>query len=291
MGELVTSAVFGTGLACMLYTRGVALGHTANAGAAAKKERKSIHPLTANTALVAVCLVYLVYLFSQLAYFSGGFAGILPQGYTLAEYARRGFFEMGWLCAINLSMIALSVGLVSRRDNAPLSTRLLCLFIGIVTLFLVAAASAKVILYIDSYGLTRLRVLTEVIMIFVGITTLLVTVWLFLPKLPYMKAVLLVGLAMGAVVIWADVDTVVARYNVTAYQSGAMETIDVGYLGRLGSGAVPYLHALTGSEDAAVAEEAKACLEGYFVYHYEDFRGWNYAHSAAEKLLQPYQKE
>ena len=53
--------------------------------------------VTLCVALGMISLVYVLYLVSQLAYFSGGFSGILPKGYTMAEYARRGFFEMAWL--------------------------------------------------------------------------------------------------------------------------------------------------------------------------------------------------
>ena len=101
--------------------------------------------MTVNTVLIAVSVVYVVYLISQLAYFSGGFSGILPEGYTFAEYARRGFFEMAWICAINLLIMCLAVGLCSKKaDRTPIVSRLLCLFIGLVTLFLVVAASAKI---------------------------------------------------------------------------------------------------------------------------------------------------
>ena len=50
----------------------------------------------------SIALVYLVYLFSQLAYVSGGFLGLLPENYSFADYARRGFFEMCALSVINL---------------------------------------------------------------------------------------------------------------------------------------------------------------------------------------------
>ena len=281
--ELVVTVLFGGGAACVLYTRGAALRH-AESQAAETKNRTGIHPLTVNTVLVMICLVYVVYLLSQLAYFSGGFSGILPKGYTMAEYARRGFFEMGWLCAINLGLIALAVGLVQKTEKTPLSTRILCLFIGLVTLFFVVTASAKMGMYIGSYGLTRLRVLTEVIMVFLGLATALVCVWLFMPKMAYMKAVLLIALVMGAAVIWADVDTVVARYNVRAYQSGKLDSVDVGYLTTLSAGAVPYIAEL--AEDGN--EQAQKFMERYSsVYYWDegihDLRSWNWADWLAGK--------
>ena len=290
--EIFVSLLTGVALAVFLYARGAALQH-APKDVPAAQQRKGLSPLTVNTVLIAIALVYVVYLISQLAYFSGGFSGILPKGYTMAEYARRGFFEMAWLCAINLAILALAVGLVAKETAAPLLTRLICLFIGLVTLFLVTSASAKMFLYIDAYGLTRLRVLTQVIIFFLGITTVLVCIWLFAPKLPYMKAVLLIALVMGTAVAWADVDTVVARYNVNAYQSGKLETIDVDYLDSLGRGAVPYIAQLLDDPNTEVADAARNALTIYYgpgrLYAKptltEDFREWNYVNCIADDYL------
>lgn len=279
--ELVVTVLTGGSTACVLYTRSVALRY-AEPKAAEIKCRNGIHPLTVNTVLVMICLVYVVYLFSQLAYFSGGLSGILPSGYTMAEYARRGFFEMGWLCAINLGLISLAVGLVKKSPKTPLSTRIFCLFIGLITLFFVVTASAKMAMYIGSYGLTRLRVLTEVIMVFLGIATMVVCIWLFVPKMAYMKVVLLVALAMGAAVFWADVDTVVARYNVHAYQSGKLDNVDVNYLETLSSGAVPYIAQLAQDGNPAAQHFMQQQKDCY--YWDQDLRGWNWADWLASQL-------
>lgn len=279
--ELFVSLLTGTALAAFLYTRGAALHHAPKTEPAVST-RRGVSALTVNTVLTAVGIVYGAYLVSQLAYFSGGFVGILPQGYSLAEYARRGFFELAWLCGINLFILTLGVGLVAKKDRAPLSTRVLCLFIGIVTLFLAVSASAKMFLYIDSYGLTRLRVLTQVIIFFLGLTTVLVCIWLFVPKMPYMKAILLAALVIGAAVSWADVDTVVARHNVNAYQSGTLETVDVHYLTELGDGAVPYIALLKEDSNPLVANIAQEYLSRTYHGAAEDFRGWNYVNHIAK---------
>ncbi len=284
LSELMPTVILGGGSACVLYAQAVGL-HYAPRREAAVKTRKGIEALTVNTVLVAVCLVYLVYLFSQLAYVTGGLSGILPAGFTMAEYARRGFFEMGWLCAINLGTIALAVGLVKKTGKAPLSTRLLCLFMGIVTLFFVVTASAKMAMYIGAYGLTRLRVLTEIIMDFLGIATSLVCAWLFIPKLPYMKAVLIIALVIGAVVLWADVDTVVAGYNVSAYRSGKLDRVDVGYLTTLSAGAVPYIAQLAedGNTQAQRYMERYVRTQAAWTPQHDDLRSWNLADWLAGK--------
>ena len=282
--ELLVSLFTGSCLAVFLYTRSTALHHAPKAEPA-RKAGRGIPVLTVNTVLTVIGIVYTAYLASQLAYFCGGFSGILPEGFSLAEYARRGFFELAWLCGINLCILALGVGLVAKKDRAPLSTRLLCLFIGVATLFLVVSASAKMFLYIDAYGLTRLRVLTQVVIFFLGITTVLVCTWLFVPKLPYMKAVLVTALVIGAAVAWADVDTVVARYNVTAYQSGKLETIDMAHLDSLGYSAAPYIALLKNEADPYVAETAREMLSHTYHDAPEAFRGWNYVNHIAKEYF------
>ncbi len=283
LDEILATLAFGIPTALFLYSRAVGLSR-GEVEPAASKTREGIPVITMNTALGAVCAVYGVYLFSQLAYFVGGFSGILPEGFTAAEYARRGFFEMTWLCAINLALMTFGVGLVRQTDRTPASTRGLCLFLGFITEFLVAASVAKMALYIGSFGLTRLRVLTMVIMVFLAITTALVAAWLYFPKIQYMKAVMLVALAMGAAVLWLDVDTQVANYNVSAYHSGKLESLDIHYLAELGPGAVPALATLTEDENPDYREWAKKYLENMALRKAGDFRELEILQERARKL-------
>lgn len=280
ISEPVASVILGLFAACVVYTRAVALAKSEKK-AAEEKKRKKMHPLTVNTVLGMVCLLYMVYLFSQLAYISGGLAGILPEEFTMAEYARRGFFEMVWLCAINLALITGAVALTGEKESGTLR-RILCLIIGVVTLFLVATAVAKMVMYIDSYGLTRLRVLTTVIMVFLAVTTVIVSLWLILPKLHYMKWIVITGLLIGGITAWVDVDTVVAAYNVRAYQAGQLETVDIHHLCSLSDGAIPYIEelALSGREDA-ITIHARQHLEdrGQKV---KDLRNWSIAGAKAD---------
>ena len=283
--EMFLTLFLGIPFVLLFYTRGVALRHTQRKEPKAPRSCNLLSPITVNTVLCAVSAVYVLYLVSQLAYFVGGFSGILPKEYTMAEYARRGFFEMAVLCGINLALTALSTFLVRKYGRINLLTKLLCLFIGLVTLFLVCTASAKMFLYIGSFGPTRMRVLTQIVTLFLALVDLVAMVWLFAPKLPYMKFVVVAALLIGAVTIWVDVDTVVAHYNTNAYLSGRMEEIDVTYLRDLNHAAVPYLAKL--AEEAPDETEADQAM--FYLRHMrvetEDFRDWNYATGLAKKFL------
>ena len=289
IAELIVTAPPTAVLGVYLYTYGAALHHS-DVPDRSKKPFRGINRITVNTALLAVAAVYVVYLISQLAYFVGGFSGLLPEEFTMAEYARRGFFEMAWLGAINLTVIGLSMGLSRREQKGGLLTKLLCLFLGAVTLFLVVSASGKMFSYIGSYGLTRLRVLTEVFMLWLAATAIFVCIRLFRNKMPYMKWCVVLGLMLCAGLMWADVDARVAQYNVTAYRAGKLETVDVDHLSWLNDGAVPYLYELTKDEDPKVAKQAAEVLRDWQT-GVEDLRGWNSSTARAEKILNQFRLE
>jgi len=122
-------------------------------------------------------------------------------------------------------------------------------------------------------------------MIWLGLATITVCVWLFIPKLAYMKIVLVLALVIGAAVAWADVDTVVARYNVNAYLSGTQETVDIYYLESLGSGAIPYIQKLSYAQDPQVASSAMSYMSKRNHEEVKDFRDWNFADHQADSLL------
>ena len=284
--EVTRSLFWGFLLGLILYSRGISLAR-ADKPVAAVSTRKGVNALTVNTVLGMVCLVYLVYLFSQLAYFSGGLAGILPEEFTMAEYARRGFFEMAWLSTMNLGLSCFAIWLI-REEKLPRFTKITGLFLALITLFLVVTASAKMFLYIGSYGLTWSRVTTEVFMLWLALTTILVAIRLFSPKFGYMKAVVLTAMVLGTLVFWVDVEVLVANYNVKAYRSGKLETVDVSYLNNLGAAAVPSLLELAEDTDPEVAEKARNYLDRENRYALDDFRDWNFTRAKADQLLTEY---
>lgn len=289
LDEYLQSGFWGAVLAWVLYTRGVSLVKSRKPEAAQTK-RKGVNPLTVNTVLLMVCLVYVVYLLSQLAYFSGGLSGILPEEFTLAEYARRGFFEMACLCAMNLGLLCVTIWLI-REERLPRLTKIAGTFLAAITIFLILTASAKMFLYIGSYGLTWSRVTTEVFMLWLALTTVLVAIRLFLPRFGYMKAVVLTAMVLGTLVLWVDVNTLVANYNVNAYRSGKLETVDVSHLASLGSAAVPRLMELTEDKDPEIAEAARWQMNRENKYTVEDMRQWNFSRARADKLLSAYHAE
>lgn len=202
---------------------------------------------------------YLGYLFSQLAYFFSAFRGILPENYefTVSNYARRGFFEMCIIAVINFAII-FAVLVFSRKDKKKIciTARLLCLFIGIVTLVIISTAISKMLLYIGSFGMTELRIYTSMFMIFLGLVFISLILRVFFTKVRVLKVAIVTAAFVLAVMGTVNVNNVIAGYNYNAYVDNVLKEMDVNTIYRLGDEGVPYLVKLTECKDEEVAQEA-----------------------------------
>jgi hypothetical protein len=112
--------------------------------------------------LALFLLVYLLYIIVMSPYLFSAFAGHLPAGFTYAEYARRGFFELMNVASFNVLLLA-AVWLLAERPAAlhPQLLRLLSAVLGFLTLLLIATAASKMWMYVQVYGLTLLRFFTS----------------------------------------------------------------------------------------------------------------------------------
>ena len=220
--------------------------------------RRGVEPAAVIAFLAAVGAAYVLYLIAQFAYFTDAFRGLLPKDFTVAEYARRGFFEMCAIVAINLVLIVLAVGLCRKEGGKlPGAVKALALFLCAFSLALVATAISKMVLYMHSLGLTRLRLLTSAFMIFLAAVVLAVALRLFVRRVPVVQLAVSLGAAILIVLSLVNVDGLVARYNVDAWRTGKLDSLDVETVCMLGDGAVPVLTELAKDGDPTVSAAAE----------------------------------
>ncbi len=123
--------------------------------------------------------VYLAFFVLQAGYLFGAFSRTLPEGYTVAEYARQGFFSLCRVMAVNFALLWLVTRSGERRADAHLPTRVACtVLLGESLIFAVIAAS-KLALYIDCFGFTprRLQSAWLIAVLAVGCGCALYTLW------------------------------------------------------------------------------------------------------------------
>lgn len=178
--------------------------------------------------LSVISMIYVFYLLSQLAYFFNGFMGVLPIKFTAAGYARRGFFEMCAVAAINLLLVTITSGLCKKTKNGmPTMLKILGTFLAVFSILLDSTAIAKMFMYVRRFGFTRLRIFTSVFMVFLAILFIVAIFKFFVSDLKYMKTVLVVGAVLVLSLTFFNVDSFISSYNVNAYLKGDLKTVDI----------------------------------------------------------------
>lgn len=262
-------------------------------------------PVSACTSFLSVISVtYLIYLFSQLAYFFSAFKGILPSGYeySASVFARRGFFEMFAICVINIVIIS-GVSMFSKKKSLPV--KLLSLFISLFSVLLIVTAMQKMKLNISIYALSKNRLLVSVFMIMLLVIIAFFIVHIFAPKISYMQPVIIICSAMFIALSFADVDAQIAKYNIGAYESGAIDQLDVEAITNLSDSAVPYAARLISADNkeiskTAIRETARIMNENYHdIISYNDnsfkinsasydFRSYSHSRNKAARSICDY---
>ena len=274
-----------------------------------KEAKSNIKKLPASACvsfLSVISLTYMVYLFSQLAYFFSAFKGLLPEGYThsASAFARRGFYEMCIICAINIGLISLvSIFIERKNKKLPVAVKALSLFISLFSILLVVIAIQKMRLNIETYGLSRNRILVCAFMLMMLVVITFFILHIFAPKVKYMQYIIIICSVIFLALSFADIDAKIAEYNINAYTSGELQRLDVEAIAELSDSAVPYLVKLAKSDDKKIAKKAqKELSERTFLYsnltlnedetelvvyddEKDDFRSFNRARVNAEKCV------
>lgn len=262
--------------------------------------------------LSVISVTYVVYLFSQLAYFFSAFSGILPKGYTYTAsvYARRGFFEMFAICVINMIIIALSNILTKKvKGKIPASVKALSAFILCFTVLILITAMQKMKLNIEIFGMSKNRILVSVFMLMIMVIIAFYLVHIFLPKVSYMQPIILICSAMFIALSYSNVDAHIVQYNADAYSSGKIDSLDVDYINNLSDSALIYALELADCDDHMVSKKAKSIIAQRIInideqvlnlsdvddYSYDinykpdsDFRTYNYSSDKVCRELEKY---
>lgn len=215
--------------------------------------------LTAIAAVVPVLALYALFFVSQWKYYVSGFVGVLPNEASYAEYARSGFFELCVVAVLNLALIV-AVRLFLRRADAETSPvlRILSGILSLFTLVLMSTAMAKLVLYIDHYGMTPRRIYAAWFMLTLAAIFLLVLIKQIFPRLRLMPLCMAAAVAMLCALALADTDCMIADYNVDRYLSGDLAEMDLDPLLRNDS-CVPAVARLARALEAEQEESIPEC--------------------------------
>jgi hypothetical protein len=191
--------------------------------------------------LICVNMLFATFVVIQFRYFFGGQANILEEGFTYAEYARRGFGELVVVAFFSL-LLLLCLSTVTKRSH-PTTRRvfsaLAILQVALLAVILVSAFQ-RLLLYEQAYGFTRLRTVTHIFMVWLGILLVFLVIIELWARLRYFAlAVLVVVLGFGFTLNILNIDAFIVHQNVTRSLDGA--ELDVEYLLTLSNDSIPTL--------------------------------------------------
>lgn len=213
------------------------------------------------TVLTLVNVLFLGFIIIQFRYFFAGQANISLEGYTYAEYARRGFFELVAVALISLglyyllSMFTKRVGPKEKRVFSALGL-LIILQVGI----MLVSAFQRLSLYEAAYGFTTLRTITHVFMIWLGVllgAAVLMEIFNQFRRLALVLFLIFFGFTLTLNLL--NVDAFIAKRNIEHAIAG--NPLDASYLvWQLSDDGIPNL--FTYRQAKETPQEVKDTLQG-----------------------------
>jgi hypothetical protein len=199
----------------------------------------------AATILIAVDVLFAVFVVIQFAYLFGGLDTLAATGLPYAQYARRGFFELVAVAILAGGLLATVQAVAVRRTPMLVGAGLA---LAGLTAVVLGSALLRLRIYQDAYGWTELRfyVLATIVWLAIGIA---ITIFLLArDRLRW----LLHGLTIAAVAVLLAANVVgpsrlIAVQNVARLLDPSLvppdgrRGLDVGYAEQLGDDAVPTL--------------------------------------------------
>lgn len=199
------------------------------------KDKRKGEPVLAITVTGLLSLIYLLFCGVQIF---GLFLGKmqLPEGYTYAEYAREGFFQLLVVSILNLVIVLFTLSFF--RESALL--RVILTVMSLCTFVMIASSAMRMILYIQSYDLTFLRILVlwtlaVLFLLFAG-----VIVGIFRERFGLFRYSVVVVTICYVLLSFSHPDYIIAKVNLKEASQNT-EQIDFGYLSSLSADAAPVL--------------------------------------------------
>ncbi len=263
------------GIIAGLYLFGV-LCHGYMKGQSATQRECATHTgdlLMINIVLSAVLFVYTAFVIVQFKYLFAGSA--LPEGLTYTTYARKGFFELLALTAVNI----ISILIVSRLNKNHIGgwsvfTKILCHYLCTVTVVLLISSFYRMLLYTEDDGLTRLRLFVLGFLIFEGVGLLITFVYIAKPKFNIMLIYTVLALSYYLLLNLVPTDYIIAKNQIEKYL--AKERNDITYVLSLSADASPAVAELLTKGSEADKQNAIDFLTRKMLQHpTDDWRQYN----------------
>lgn len=243
-------------------------------------------PIIMITVTGLLSVVYLFYSCIQILYLFIG-KMTLPDGYTYAEYAREGFFQLLVVCIINLILVLICI----RYFKESKVLKIVLTVVSACTYIMLASSALRMIMYIRFYYLTYLRILVlwTLAVLFILLTGLTITI--FKEKFPLFRYSVVVVTVCWLMLSYAHPDYWIAKVNVANVEQVKSEFFlgepydDYKYLATLSLDASPIVKPVFEQrQDCLTRRESRWMLRFKENKQETDWRKFNLSRYEASKL-------
>lgn len=189
--------------------------------------------------LGSVNVLFFIFIFVQLTYLFGGESNISAQGFTYAEYARRGFFELIVVAVVSLLLLFLMEKFAKKNeDNHTFRFKILGTAMVAQVILIMTSAFTRLSLYEEAYGFTTLRLYSHAFIIFLAIVfcLLLYKIYRNYRENIFVFRVYISIVLFLTVMNFLNPDAFIARRNIERYELTGK--LDVQYLSGLSDDAI-----------------------------------------------------
>lgn len=189
-----------------------------------KKNTKKLDKNMVNTILVLINMLYLVFTYIQIKYLYIKYSTYNLTAEEYSNYARSGFFQLTAVVVLNIIII---IYFKNKIENSTLTCGLNTLM-TVISINMGLSSLYKMSLYIIEYGLTELRFITSIFIIFILIMLILIagSLWRNIDLLKYS---IIIGSILYLLINFCNMDKIIAQYNL----NGNIEKLDIRYISTL----------------------------------------------------------
>ena len=174
-----------------------------------KKEGKKFDAIVAITFNSLIALVYLLFSGIQFVYLVGQMQ--LPDGYTYAEYAHEGFYQLLAVTILNLMLVSFCKKHFA--DNKILKAILV--IISLCTYVMIASSALRMYLYVGVYGLSHLRVYVLWLLVVLTVWTTILIAGIFKDGIHYFRIITVFVTVWYLVFAFSFPDKWIAAYDLS----------------------------------------------------------------------------
>ncbi|MBI2464179.1 DUF4173 domain-containing protein [Candidatus Peregrinibacteria bacterium] len=215
---------------------------TENQIAEQKNSTYSIGNIESSILFGSVNALFFIFILVQLTYLFGGESNISVQGFTYADYARRGFFELIAVAIISLLLLLTTEKYsIKKKTDHAVGFKILSTALVVQVIIIMASAFTRLALYEEAYGFTTLRLYSHAFIMLLAVILCLLLYKIYKDKRENTFAFrVFISMALFLTAMnFLNPDAFIARRNIERF--AATGKLDTYYLKSLSDDAIPEL--------------------------------------------------